>query len=105
MVQIQLQPETEARYAAEAQGRGITLEQYLAEKLEAEVAEEPRQAEDIAIELAKLEVFFKEFAKYSDKIPILPDEALTREGIYGDPLSGLTIRPRYKRVDKTRATR
>ncbi len=83
MIQIELQPETEARYAAEAQVRGMALEEYLAEKLEAEVAEMPKQ-EDIATELAKLEVFLKEFTKYSDEIPFLPDEAITRESIYGD---------------------
>jgi hypothetical protein len=33
MIQIQLEPEVEARLAAEAQARGMALEQYVAEKL------------------------------------------------------------------------
>ena len=86
MIQIELQPETEASYTAAAQRRGLTVEQYIAEKLEAEVVRAPEQEKDIAAELEKLEIFFKEFAKYSHEIPVLSDEAITRESIYGDHL-------------------
>ncbi len=84
MIKIELRPETEARYAAAAQGRGLALEHYLASKLEAEVPSAPKPEKDMATEMAELEIFFKEFAKYSDEIPILSDEALTREGISGN---------------------
>ena len=86
MIQIELQPGTEARYAAEAHGRGMALEQYIAEKLETDAVRTPKQEKNIAAKLADLEVFFKEFAKYTDKIPHIPAEALTREAIYGDHL-------------------
>ena len=66
MIQIELQPETEARYAAEAEALGVRIEQYIADKLEAAVT--PLHESQISIEekLADLEVFFKEFAKYTD---------------------------------------
>jgi hypothetical protein len=35
MIQIQLQPEFEAQLAAEAQARGVALDRYIVEKLEA----------------------------------------------------------------------
>ncbi len=84
MIQIELQPETEARYAAEAQVRGMALEQYLAEKLEAEAPRPAKKQMTTEERLADLEVFFKEMARYSDEIPILSDEAFTRESIYAD---------------------
>ncbi len=35
MIQIDLQPELEAQFAAEAQARGLALERYIVERLEA----------------------------------------------------------------------
>ncbi len=84
MIQIDLQPKTEASYAAVAQGRGLTVEQYLAEKLEAEIPPPPKPQMTKEEKLADLEVFFKEMAQFSDKKPVLPDEAFTRESMYQD---------------------
>ncbi len=88
MIQLQLQPEIEAQFAAEAQARGMALDRYIAEKLE---KLEPSAAVTTSVEpvspaarLADLEQFFKEMARYSDKIPLLPDEAFNRESLYQD---------------------
>jgi hypothetical protein len=44
MIQIQLEPETEARLTAEARARGLSLNRYIVEKLaEARPLEPPRQ--------------------------------------------------------------
>ena len=88
MIQIQLQPEVEARYAAEAQARGLALDRYIAEKLEKSepAVAGPTSQEEVSptARLADLEQFFEEMARFSDKIPLLPDEAFTRESLYQD---------------------
>jgi hypothetical protein len=88
MIQLQLQPEYEAQLAAEAQARGMALERYVAEKLKqsepSAAVTTPEEPVSPAARLADLEDFFKEMARYSDKIPLLPDEAFTRESLYQD---------------------
>jgi hypothetical protein len=73
-------------FATEAEARGLTPERYIEEMLagvrtvpelsQPEKTKEQRRAD--------LERFFEEMAAFSDKIPILPDEALTRESFYSD---------------------
>jgi hypothetical protein len=70
-------------FAAHVRARGLTPEGYV-EGLIAEQAVSSPVAADSANRLADLEVFFAEMAANSDKIPILPDEALTRESFYQD---------------------
>ncbi len=52
MIQIELRPELEAQIAAQAQARGLALEQYIVEKLEASstIDASGRQAVGDAIE-------------------------------------------------------
>lgn len=87
MIQIQLQPEIEARLAAEAQARGMALDRYIAQKL-TEAASESLEPENaparLSTRLSDLESFFQEMARYSGKVPVLPDEAFDRESFYRD---------------------
>jgi hypothetical protein len=68
---------------AQVQARGLTPESYV-EQLIAEQAVLTRTQARPADELANLERFFEEIAAHSDKIPLLPDEAFTRESFYRD---------------------
>jgi hypothetical protein len=74
-------------FAAQVVARGLTPEGYV-EELIAERAVAASQAAamsaDTKTRLADLEVFFAEMATHSHKVPILPDEALTRESLYQD---------------------
>jgi hypothetical protein len=75
-------------FAAQVVARGLTPEGYV-ERLIAEQAGAASQvvadtSEDTKTKLADLEVFFAEMSAHSHKVPILPDEALTRESFYQD---------------------
>jgi ABC-type transporter Mla subunit MlaD len=69
--------------AAQVQARGLTPESYV-ERLIAEQAEAVSKQADTARRLASLDRFIERMAAHSDKIPILPDVALTRESFYQD---------------------
>jgi hypothetical protein len=70
-------------FAEHVKARGLTPEGYV-ENLIAEQAAAPPLAQDTATRLADFERFFKEMAANSDKIPVLSEEALTRESFYQD---------------------
>jgi len=70
-------------FAAEAEARGLTTEQYV----EAMVAGKPAASateKSAAQRMADLERFFDEISSVSHKIPHLPEEAFTRESFYQD---------------------
>jgi hypothetical protein len=69
--------------AAQAQARGLTPESYV-EKLIAEQTVALHTQAAPRKRLADLEKFFEEMAAHSDKIPLLPGEAFTRESLYAD---------------------
>jgi hypothetical protein len=69
--------------AAEVQARGLTPESYV-ERLVADRADSSQVQSRTEDKLANLERFFEEMAMHSDKIPLLPDEAFTRESFYRD---------------------
>jgi len=83
MIQLHLSPEIEARLAAEAQARGLTTESYAAQLI-AERTPGPEAQAGPVNRLASLEKFFDEMAAQSDKIPLLPHAAFTRESFYQD---------------------
>jgi hypothetical protein len=88
---IDLKPKVEKSLAKLASQRKMSLEEYMVNVLEGIVTEgstretngnktleiEPQSR----IDLDRLDAFFENFAKPG---PLLPDEAFTREGIYGD---------------------
>jgi hypothetical protein len=83
-VTITLPPEKEAAFKAQAQARGLSLEQWMLE-----VAEQNVQSVSI-VHLQKTNP--KEWARYFDawvdshdpNTPVLSDEAMNRESIYPD---------------------
>jgi hypothetical protein len=70
-------------FAAQVKTRGLTPEGYV-ETLIAHQAEAVSTQADTASRLASLERFLERMAAHSDKVPILSDEALTRESFYQD---------------------
>lgn len=65
----------------QAAAHGIGLEPYAASLLE-EAAHVASQANGLTKE--RLDQTFKELAQFSHKIPLLPDEAFSRESLYRD---------------------
>jgi hypothetical protein len=71
--------------AAQAQARGLTLESYVRSLIDAAAGSSllplppPHHYPRI-----DTETFLRNMAKYSEKIPQLPDEAFTRESFYQD---------------------
>lgn len=85
--QIELRPDVEARVQAQARAEGVEPESFIRNLVENAVRTTLAASEvgaSPAARLADLEVFFKEMARNSDKIPQLPDEAFTRESFYQD---------------------
>jgi hypothetical protein len=85
-VTLNLSPEKEAAFKAQAQARGLSLEQWMLE-----VAEQYVQPVSI-VHLQKTNP--QEWARHFDawvdshdpKTPVLSDEAISRESIYPDPI-------------------
>jgi hypothetical protein len=83
-VTIQLPPEKEAAFKAQAEARGLSLEQWMLE-----VAEQYVQPVSIAhLQKTNPEEWFRQFRAWTDShdpnLPVLSDEAMSRESIYPD---------------------
>lgn len=80
---MQITVEIPDDFAAQVKARGMSPEEYVrnlvhdAVRATPTAAEPPRPKRD-------MEAFFTEMAANSDKIPVLPDEAFTRESFYQD---------------------
>jgi hypothetical protein len=81
-VTLDLPPHTEQAYLAEASARGVPVEVLVREVL---VAHEP------ALGVAEMssEEWVRQFKAWTrshagDNLPVLPDEAISRDSIYGD---------------------
>jgi hypothetical protein len=94
---VDIKPESQAELARQAAAQGIGVELYAAHLLEqaAHVPEElgsqaepPPRALPAFVEEPydpqPLEVFLREMAQFSHKIPSLPDEAFSRASLYGE---------------------
>jgi hypothetical protein len=77
---LQLSPDLEERLAAEARDRGVSLDDYVRTLLEHRFVREPERK----MTQEEFEAILDSLAEFSDKIPDLPAEAFTREGIYRD---------------------
>ncbi len=80
-ITIDISPEVEAELVRQAAAQGRALEAHAATLLEDAVhlpAETPRFSRD------RLEITLREMARFSRKIPALPDEAFSRESLYRD---------------------
>ena len=69
--------------AAQAQARGLTPERFVEDLIAAHAGSSPVLS-DTESRLSDLDVFFEEMAIHSNRVPVLPDEALTRESFYQD---------------------
>ena len=69
--------------AAEARARGLTPESYV-EELVADRSESPKPVKTKELRLADMKRFIEEISRNSENIPLLPDEAFTRESFYSD---------------------
>ncbi len=78
---LQLNPDLERTLAAEARSRGLSLEQYVQSLLQQQL---PSPAPRRKPTMKEFEAALDCVAAHSEKVPELPDEALGREGIYGD---------------------
>lgn len=65
-----------------AQDLGMSLDAYIVSLLEQVAHTKPDQAQNQSIE--EFERSLGRIAQFSSEIPVLPDEALSREGIYQD---------------------
>jgi hypothetical protein len=76
---VNIEPESQAALARQAAAQGIGIEIYAARLLEQAVHER-----DEAFAPQPPETMLREMAQLSLKIPSLPDEAFSRESLYGE---------------------
>ena len=78
---IDMKPEVQAELDRRAAAHGIDLGSYAASLLE-EAAQIPAGTKTLSQE--QLDKTLAELAQFSHKIPLLPDEAFSRESLYRD---------------------
>jgi hypothetical protein len=81
-VTVEIKPEVQAELAAQAAARGMDVAAYLATILEQ--AAQPASLELKNRSLEEFEKTLDRIAQFSHKIPVLPDEAFSRESLYQD---------------------
>jgi len=79
-ITINIKPETQAELQRQAAAHGVQPEHYAATLLEEAVR--VRSAKKLTGD--QLDCTLQELAQFSAKIPLLPDEAFAREGLYQD---------------------
>jgi hypothetical protein len=80
-ITLELVPNVEASLAAQAQALGLQLSAYVQILLEQHAA---AKTPGEAMNLEQIETELDALAEGSERLPYLPPEALTREGIYRD---------------------
>jgi hypothetical protein len=78
---VDIKPEVQEELSRQAAAHGVDIGAYAASLLE-EAARVP--AGPKALSRSQLENTLQELAQFSRKIPLLPDEAFSREGLYRD---------------------
>ncbi len=81
-IQVELNPEIEARLVAGAQARGISVEEYAETLLKEAVALQVEPSGRLSIK--ELHAMLDAIAEGSDKLPSLPTSAFSRESFYED---------------------
>jgi hypothetical protein len=69
-------------FATEARNRGLTPEHYLENLIVEQLSIGSRSADRPKLSVKEFEAFLDELTRYSDKIPSLPDQALSRKSLY-----------------------
>jgi hypothetical protein len=78
---LDIKPEVQAELTRQAASHGVDLSAYATTLLE-EAAHVPGGAKTLS--QGQLDNTLKELAQFSHKIPLLPEEAFSREGLYRD---------------------
>ena len=78
---IDIKPEVQAELSRQAAAHGVDIGSYAASLLE-EAAHIPSGAK--ALSESQLDTTLQELAQFSHKIPLLSDEAFSRESLYRD---------------------
>jgi hypothetical protein len=81
-IQVELRPETRARLAADAQARGIRLEEYAGALLDEAVASVGTGSGKLST--GDAQQMLREIAEGSEELPQIPTSAFTRESFYED---------------------
>jgi len=82
VLQIELDPATEARLVAEAEALGVSPEEHASSLLRNSMPTRPNGTGVLTLE--SLERLSRELSKFSEKMPVLPPEANNRESFYED---------------------
>lgn len=77
---IHIKPEAEAELSRQAAAHGVQPEDYAAALLE----EAMHLGDAKKLSTDQLDCTLRELGQFSHKIPLLPEEAFTREGLYQD---------------------
>ena len=78
---LELRPEVQAELTRQAAAHGVELSAYATTLLE-EAVHLPGGAKTLS--QGQLDAALSELAQFSDKIPVFPDEAFSRESLYRD---------------------
>jgi hypothetical protein len=76
---IDIKPEVQAELSRRAAAHGVDIDAYAASLLE-EAAQIPVSSKKLSE--IQLDATLRELAQFSHKIPLLPDEAFSRESLY-----------------------
>jgi len=79
---IDIKPEVQAELDRQAAAQGVDIGAYAANLLEAAAAQRPAGSKKLSRE--QLDKTLQDLAQFSHKIPLLPDEAFSRESLYRD---------------------
>ena len=91
-IRVELGPETEARLKAEARAKGLSLEELAQQVLKEALADRSFSRGPMSIE--EFHLMLAAIAEGSEKLQILPTEALSRESFYEDRVDGGNAVPR-----------
>ncbi len=78
---VNIRPEVQAELSRQAAAHGVDIDAYAASLLE-EAAHVPAGSKMLSQD--QLDKTLQELAQFSHKIPLLPDEAFSRENLYRD---------------------
>jgi hypothetical protein len=81
-IQVELNPEAQARLAAVAQAQGVPLEKVAERLLHEALASRSGPPGPLSVE--EFHTMLEAMAKGSDKLPVLATETFTRESFYED---------------------
>jgi S-adenosylmethionine hydrolase len=80
-INIDIKPEVQAELSRQAAAHGVDIFAYAASLLEeaAQISSVPKK-----LNPREIDETLRELAQFSEKIPVLPDEAFSRENLYRD---------------------